>query len=118
MMKKVYICSPLRGDAAGNIQKAKEYSRYAIKECGVIPITPHIYFTAFLDDTSPQERELGIQAGLELLRDCDEVWVFGDRLSEGMKQEIEFAHMNGIPVDHIDLEEFRVQRQMAFGALA
>ena len=29
--------------------------------------------------------------GLELLKLCDEVWVFGDKISEGMKKEIEFA---------------------------
>ena len=39
-MKKVYICSPCRGDYENNIQRAKEYSRAAVEK-GVIPVTPH-----------------------------------------------------------------------------
>ncbi len=31
-MKKVYICSPCRGDYENNIQRAKEYSRAAVEE--------------------------------------------------------------------------------------
>lgn len=38
-MKKVYICSPCRGDYENNIQRAKEYSRAAVEK-GVIPVTP------------------------------------------------------------------------------
>ena len=45
-MKKVYICSPCRGDYENNIQRAKEFSRAAV-ERGCIPITPHIYLTQF-----------------------------------------------------------------------
>lgn len=30
MMKKVYICSPLGGDVAGNLQRAKQYAKYAL----------------------------------------------------------------------------------------
>lgn len=37
-MKKVYICSPCRGDYENNIQRAKEFSRAAV-ERGCIPIT-------------------------------------------------------------------------------
>ena len=36
-MKKVYICSPCRGDYENNIQRAKEFSRAAV-ERGCIPI--------------------------------------------------------------------------------
>ena len=56
-MKKVYICSPCRGDYENNIQRAKEYSRAAVQK-GVIPVTPHIYLTQFMDDNVPEEREL------------------------------------------------------------
>lgn len=57
-MKKVYICSPCRGDYENNIQRAKEFSRAAV-ERGCIPVTPHIYLTQFMDDTVPAEREQG-----------------------------------------------------------
>ena len=69
-MKKVYICSPCRGDYENNIQRAKEYSRAAVEK-GVIPVTPHIYLTQFMDDNVP---------------------------SVGMAAEIELAKAHGIPV--------------------
>lgn len=82
-MKKVYICSPCRGDYENNIQRAKEFSRAAV-ERGCIPITPHIYLTQFMDDTVPAEREL---------------WAFGlDCPTAGMAAEIELARERGIPV--------------------
>ena len=97
-MKKVYICSPCRGDYKTNIQRAKEYSRAATMR-GCIPITPHIYLTQFLDDGIPGERDLGLRFGQELVLLCDELWAFGlDHPSEGMEQEIKLAKSVGIPV--------------------
>lgn len=70
-MKKVYICSPCRGDYENNIQRAKEYSRAAAMK-GCIPIAPHIYLTQFMDDTIPAERELALSFGRELVLQCDD----------------------------------------------
>ena len=64
---------------------------------GFIPVAPHIYFTQFLDDSVEKERKAGIEAGIQLMLECDEVWVFGEP-TEGMRQEIECAERNGIPV--------------------
>ena len=97
-MKKVYICSPCRGDYEKNITKAQEYCREAAL-AGVLPIAPHVYLTQFLADTVPAERELGLSLGLELLRGCDEVWVYGIAApSAGMTAEIKLAQELGIPV--------------------
>jgi len=96
--KLVYICSPLRGDIERNIIKAQSYCREAV-ELGVIPIAPHVYFTQFLNDLIPEERKIGMELGIELLKKCDEVWVYGiQNQSEGMKAEIELAKELGIPV--------------------
>ncbi len=89
-MKKVYVCSPLAGDADRNIERAKEYCRLVTGK-GHLPIASHIYFTQFLDDESPKDRKTGMDMGLELLRLCDEIWVFGDKISVGMTEEINFA---------------------------
>lgn len=68
-MIKVYICSPYRADTPEGIQanerKAKRYCKIACK-AGYIPIAPHLYFTRFLKDSRPDERELGMQIGIEL----------------------------------------------------
>ena len=86
----VYICSPLRGNIERNIKKAVGYSRFAYSK-GFIPLAPHLIFTTFLDDEIPEERAAGMEMGKDLLTICDELWAFGDRISEGMAAEIELA---------------------------
>ena len=95
-MKKIYICSPLRGDYEQNIENAILYCREVIRE-GHIPIAPHLYFTQFLDDAKPDERNIGLKFGLELVKLCDKVYVYGEP-SEGMKAEIALAKQMGIEV--------------------
>ena len=106
-MKKIYVCSPLSGNDESNIENAKLYCEYVVKECGAIPIAPHIYFTQFLNDNLPDERTFGIMAGLQLLLDCDELWYFGDYVSKGMVTEIIAAKEHNIPVRHVPNEEIR-----------
>ena len=95
-MKKVYICAPLSGNVAENIERAKRYSEYALR-CGAAPVTPHFYALC-LDDSIPTEREMGINAGLSLLWFCDEVWVFSDQPTDGMRAKIKLAHNLNIKV--------------------
>lgn len=84
---KVYICSPFAGDMEANAEKALKYCRFALCK-GKLPIAPHCYFPLFMDDTNPAERELGLSFGLRLLYECRELWIFGGRISDGMKREI------------------------------
>lgn len=104
-MKKIYVCSPLAGDTVANTEKAKKYAGYVAKECGAVPIAPHIYFTQFLDDNIPEERAFGKMAGLLLLSECDELWYFGDSVSKGMVAEIIAAKERNIPVRYVSDEE-------------
>lgn len=104
-VKKIYVCSQLTGDIENNIEKAKGYARFVAKECGAIPIAPHIYFTQFLDDNLPEDRAFGTMAGLMLLSDCDELWYFGDSVSQGMVREIIAAKEQGIPVRYVSDQE-------------
>ena len=97
-MKMVYICSPCRGDYEQNINNAKEYCLAAIRE-GLLPIAPHVYFTQFLDDTNPKERQQGMNCGLQLLAHCQKIRVFGDKLSAGMYWEIRMAGAIGLKIE-------------------
>lgn len=54
------------------------------------PVIPHFY-AEILDDTVDEERALGMTAGTSLLFRADELWVFGDKVTEGMKKEINYA---------------------------
>lgn len=86
----VYICSPYRGDTNQNIEKAQKYSRFAVDQ-HYLPITPHIYFTQFMDDTIPEERETALFMNFVLMSKCVELWVFGDEITKGMQAEINRA---------------------------
>lgn len=89
-MKLAYICSPCRGDYEKNIIKAQEYCREAMND-GLLPLAPHVYFTQFVDDTNPEERKLGLRCGLQLLRHCQLIRVYGCKVSAGMYDEIQLA---------------------------
>lgn len=90
--KYIYVCSRLRGDIEGNIKKAIKYCRYVYDNTSCIPIAPHIYFTRFMNDELASEREFAMKAGLEVIKYCDEVWVFiSDKLSVGMSEEVAYA---------------------------
>lgn len=84
------------------------YSRFAVKR-GCVPVTPHLLFPQFLNDNDKSERELGLVMGKILLTKCKEVWVFGDRISSGMSQEIKKAKWRGMPIRYFtaDLQEVK-----------
>lgn len=103
MMKKVYICAPLGGDVEGNIKRAIRYTEYALK-CDAAPIVPHFYALC-LDDNIQAERELGMAAGLSLLWFCDELWIFGEKATDGMADEIRFCQSLNIKTRNIREEE-------------
>lgn len=105
MNNLVYVCSPLRGDIQQNIENAKTYSRI-VTEFGYIPFTPHLYFTTFLDIENDADNELGISMGLAVLPLCAELWVFGSRVSDGMRTEIELADKLGIFVNDMRFNKF------------
>lgn len=104
-MKMTYICSPCRGDYEKNIIKAQDYCREALLE-GLLPIAPHVYFTQFVDDEKPEERERGLLYGLQLLRYCQLIRVYGCRVSAGMYNEIQLAGVLGIELEVYGPPEF------------
>ena len=67
---------------------------------GKIPCAPHLYVTTILSETDEDERELGILLGLVWLSQCDELWIIGRRITEGMKREIAQAEAWNIKVVH------------------
>ena len=86
----VYICSPYSGNTAGNTERTKQFCRFALEQ-GQIPLAPHLMFPAFMNDGKEEERELALFMDIVLMGKCQEVWVLGDRISDGMKAEIETA---------------------------
>ena len=86
----VYICSPYAGDIARNVKNARKYSRFAFEQ-DTIPIAAQLLFPQFLNDENPAEREAAMHFNYVLLGKCEELWVFGNTISEGMAHEISIA---------------------------
>lgn len=95
-MKRIFVCSPFRGNVEHNLALADAACRLVLDH-GHAPFAPHILYPRILDDTDPEQRADGIRAGLAWLAVSDEVWVFGEPTG-GMQQEIAAAERIGIAV--------------------
>lgn len=98
----VYICSPYAGDAGTNTDRAKRYGLFAALQM-VVPVVPHLMYPQFLSEDDPRDRRIGLDFSLRLLDRCDEVWVFGDRVSSGMAGEIARAQDLRLPIRYFDI---------------
>ena len=71
-MRRVIIESPYAGDVEANVKYARECMRDSLSR-GEAPIASHLLYTqeGILDDLIPEERERGIDAGLEWMAASD-----------------------------------------------
>jgi len=101
-MRKVVIESPYAGDLKRNIEYAREALKDSLKR-GEAPIVSHLLHTQVLDDTKPNERAMGINAGLAWLSVADaHVFYVDYGMSTGMQEayklgickNIEFRFIN------------------------
>lgn len=95
---RVFVCSPYRGDIEENMKRARRYVEQVICQ-GHTPFAPHLLYTQVLDESA--DRDMGMELGLDMLSVMDEVWVFGERITEGMRHEIKRALTLGIPVRYV-----------------
>ena len=98
----VYVCSPYSGDVKSNTQKAIRYSRFAVDK-GAIPLAPHLLLPQYMDEQT--ERDLALFMDLVLLGKCEELWVFGERISTGMQMEIDKAEKRKLPIRYFSEED-------------
>lgn len=86
---------------AGDIEKNLKYARLCMRDCfmrGEFPFASHLLYTqeGILDDTIPEERKLGINAGLTWGKNASKTVVYTDLgITEGMKQGIDRAKKEG-----------------------
>lgn len=114
-LRKVILESPFAGDIEANIEYARACVRDSVLR-GEAPIASHLLFTqpGILDDGIPEERQLGIDAGLAWRIVSDATVVYTDRgISRGMKYGIDAAINSGKPVEYRQLGESgqRIQNQ-------
>ena len=99
-MKRVVVESPYQGDVARNIV----YARRCVRDClnrNEAPIASHLLLTQqILDDTIPNERGLGIEAGLAWVPVADLMAVYTDfGISDGMENAMSRARLHKIPIE-------------------
>lgn len=100
-MKIVYIAHPISGDVKGNLEKIRLIAREInLTMPDIVPFAPYWLDCHALNDNDPAERERGIENDTAFFRRkvIDEVWLYGDRISSGMAEEVALALSLGIPV--------------------
>lgn len=97
----VYICSPYSRDVESNLQRARTFCRFALEQ-GQIPLASHLMFPQFMTDNDSKQREFALFMDIVLMGKCSEVWVLGDRISEGMAAEIAKARQRRQRVRYFD----------------
>lgn len=101
----VYICSPLgastQEEIRKNMDKARKYMKIVSEKLDCRALAPHAILPEYLDERVPEERQLGLKFGLDLLRICKKIVICGDVISKGMSEEIRLAERLGIEILHL-----------------
>jgi len=87
--------SPYAGDVAANEAYAEQASMDCLRRQEV-PYASHLFFTRFLDDMEPSEREQGLTAGYAFWRGATKIAFYMDRgMSSGMNRALARAQALG-----------------------
>ena len=101
--KLVYVSSPFTENDKGNHEDARRYCMYVIN-CGAVPFAPQLFFPQFLDTSDAEQRKICSGAAIVILAECDELWAFGDRISETMRLELKVADGLAMPMKFFNKE--------------
>lgn len=119
LLHLVIVESPFAGDVEENIR----YARAAVRDSllrGEAPIASHLLYTqeGILDDNVPEQRKLGIDAGLAWGKVADYTAVYVDRgISSGMWYGIENALKAGRPIYYRSLPDFAQGEELDISSL-
>ncbi len=103
----VALESPLAGADEWAIEANIAYARACARWCllnGLVPLASHLHYGKVLDDSDPDQRRMGMEAGFVLNRHAVASLVFTDRgVSQGMRDGIANAVTNSRPVYRLQL---------------
>jgi hypothetical protein len=115
-MKLVILESPYGSDDPAVIAKNVRYARACMRDCLInhneSPYASHLLYTqqGVLKDGDPEERKLGIAAGLAWGAKAEITVVYTDRgITKGMREGIERAREERRPIEYRELEEWMVR---------
>jgi len=118
--KAIYVCYPFSDDPVFRTIKVRHLAKEIDKQ-GYLPLAVHLYWPQILQtgvpnmETPGPVRDRVLEHCTQMVRWCDELWAFGDKMgedgmpeliSDGMAAEIEEARTAGIPVVGKDMQEF------------
>ena len=91
-------------DEARNTENAIRYCRFAV-DSGAIPLAPHLFLPSFMSEA--EERDEAMFMNMVFLGKCEQLWVFGDKITAGMAAEIAKAEKRQMPIRYFneDCEE-------------
>ena len=108
-MKLVILESPYAGNIVRNVAYARACVRDSILR-GEAPLASHLLYTqkGILRDVIPEERKLGIEAGLAWGKHAELTVVYADfGVTEGMKKGVARAEAEGRPVEVRSLPDWK-----------
>lgn len=100
-MKLIYISFPLNYSFKYNKEKVDKYCKY-VYERRFLPITP-INIIEQLERISFNKTQI-FNKRLELIKRCDELWIFDNEHTSNMIDDIKVAKTSNIAVVYIDFE--------------
>lgn len=108
-MQQVLVESPLASPTIEGLVKNKKYARACLRDClskGEAPYASHLLYAqeGLLDDNIPEERALGIHAGLVWGKNATKTVVYTDLgISSGMERGIKRAKSEGREIEYREL---------------
>ncbi len=113
MTRFVDIETPYAGENNGEVRRNILYARACVRDSlirGEVPFASHLFYTqpGILDDNIQDERDLGINAGKELIEALPDITtvVYQDLgISRGMQYGIDRAEENGRTIEYRVLGE-------------
>lgn len=101
-MIKVFIASRVgaktKRQFEKNLLRYRAFARMAILQGHGVEATGP-YYCMLLNDSAPEERELGMKLGRERIKNCQKVWVLLNEdgsISQGMAKDIETVHAHNV----------------------
>lgn len=107
-MRRVILESPFAAATPEGIDANIVYARRCLLDSlnrGEAPIASHLLYPQVLDDGIPEQRKLGINAGLAWRYVAEAAVVYTDHgISEGIRYGIAAAEGAGLPVEYRRLD--------------
>lgn len=104
-----YICHPISGDVERNLQSIRYIVRNInTQEPYTTPFVPYYADVVSMNDSDPEQRRIGLNNCMEAIMRCpiDQLRVYGERLSDGMRMEIQAAARKGVMIVCYNLQVY------------